>query len=114
MDRRYNPRLAGAACRNLNSALANARLDGAACSAATYDGGRALTIETSGRRRVLLLPQRAMSWSSMPEIVASAPTGGAARWVVLATGTVNRIRWTRDRRLEVAIACVGPVLLELE
>ena len=114
VDRRYNPRLAGAACRNLNSALANARLDGAVCSAAAYDGGRALTIEASGRRHVLLLPQRAMSWSAIPEVVPSAGAGGAARWVALASGAVHRVRWTGDRRLGAAIDGDGPVLLELE
>ena len=116
VDRRYNPRLAGKVCRNLNRVLASGFSAPRALAAHLLRTGRLFAFEGARQSAWLVLPDRPMKLRSLPEAAGHAMQ--EARWFDLATGASGPLRWseskrTKELRFEAPLACAAPLLLRL-
>lgn len=84
VDRRYNPKMAGRVCRNVNSVMESVGLDAGSLSEAAFEGGVALSARAGDNQWMLILPGREIETAA----IAGAPRG-PARWIDLATGVVT-------------------------
>lgn len=90
VDRRYNPRLAGRVCRNLNSALSTGMPRDAAMASRPFSGGLVLESSSGACRWTLMLPDEAMEFARIPWARARGGPETAA-WIDLCTGSTGRI-----------------------
>lgn len=113
VDRRFNPRLAGRACRALVAELAEAPslATGAEFNA---DDGRLLIAHLPGEAWGLWLPACTGPLIALPSVALDALPGGSLEVVDLATAVRSRADLAPGSsaavRLNPRVACTGPVL----
>ncbi|MBK7659934.1 MAG: metallophosphoesterase [Betaproteobacteria bacterium] len=120
VDRRYNPRLAGKVCRNLNSALSGGLDRVKGMHEAESDSARTLILETADGVVALVLPRESGELRSITLHGAGTARSGRAKWIDLASGTITAASWRVGESEPPALnfeeprPCTGPALVILK
>lgn len=122
VDRRYNPRMAGRVCRNLNSALSAGFAGSLAREEFALAGGtgRVLAATSAITCWSLILPEDASELKAIATVRRSNSSSARARWIDLDSGAVTPVSLqsagseSPGYLLEDAMTCAGPVLLVVD